>query len=85
MRDTKYATELKTASLSLANNEEARFERLYVKGTAEEEIRFSWWNEDRIIPRPLELSEEHLLQLFRIAIDKRIFADGFLSRLKSML
>jgi hypothetical protein len=35
MRDTKYATELKTASLSLPNNEEARFERLYVKGTVE--------------------------------------------------
>jgi hypothetical protein len=85
MRDTKYATELRTASLPLPNNEEARFERLYVKGTAEEEIRFSWWKEDRIIPRPLDLSEEHLLQLFRIAIDKRIFTDGFLSRLKATL
>jgi hypothetical protein len=70
MKDTEYATELGTASSSLPNNEGARFERLYVKGMAEEEIRFSWWKEDRIIPRPLDLTEEHLLQLFGIALDK---------------
>ena len=50
MRDTSYATELATASI-----DGCRIERLFVKGEDQVEIRFSWWVENKMANRPLDL------------------------------
>ena len=74
MRDTGYATELKTAEDAAGQ----RIERLYVKGSAREEIRFSWWKDGQLVIRPLDLPEDELLALMGAAIERGVFKDEFL-------
>ena len=62
-----------------------RIERLYVKSLDQEEIRFSWWKGDRMMPRPLDLPEDHLLPLFQSAIREGVFSPQFLGELKRTL
>jgi len=52
MRDTDYAKELGTSRIDLGNGHELRIERLFIKDREREEIRFSWWKDDKMIPRP---------------------------------
>lgn len=80
MRDTDYATELASASLG-----GARVERLLVKETDQEEIRFSWWKDDQMQPRPLDVPEEDLLELFRRGRANDVFSDEFLLGLVRVL
>jgi hypothetical protein len=80
MRDTDYATEIKTAELNAC-----RIERLYVKGEGQEEIRFSWWPDGRMANRPLDLPEDELLPLIREAIRAEVFSPEFLRELKATL
>lgn len=84
MRDTAYARELATASLP-SGNSEVRIERLFVKEPGQEEIRFSWWKSDKMMMRPLDLPEDELLELFKLAVAKQVFTPSFLGRLKAML
>jgi hypothetical protein len=62
-----------------------RIERLFVKEFQQEEIRFSWWKDDKIMMRPLDLPEDELLELFRRAIDEGVFRPEFLKALKRVL
>ena len=81
MRDTPYATELRTAEDAAGQ----RIERLYVKDAGREEIRFSWWKNGQIVIRPLDLPEDELLSLMHLAIDGGVFRDAFLNGLYSIL
>lgn len=81
MRDTPYATELKTAEDAVGQ----RIERLYVKNLAREEIRFSWWKDGQLMIRPLDLPEDELLTLMKTAIEQGVFRDEFLLGLHSVL
>jgi hypothetical protein len=63
MRDTDYATEIVSAVLRFESGDEARIERLLIKSSGKEEIRFSWWKDGRMMMRPLDLSEEDLMRL----------------------
>lgn len=85
MRDTKYAKELATGKIVYSGGEEARIERLYVKSYGEEEIRFSWWKNSRMAPRPLDISENDLLRLVNEGIQNNVFSNDFLTRLKKLL
>lgn len=85
MRDTKYATELATASIALGPQAEARMEKLHIKEKGRDEIRFSWWKENRLIPRPLDVTEDQLFELFEDAIQKGVFSPDFLGRLSQLL
>lgn len=80
MRSTKYADEIASA-----DEGGARIERLRIKSTGVDEIRFSWWKEGRFQPRPLDLPEDDLLRLLRKAIDEGVFSDGFVGNLRRML
>jgi hypothetical protein len=71
------ALELVSASLRLRDRSEARIERLYVKGENREEIRFSWWKDGKITPRPLDLPEAKLIQLIRKGIACGVLSDAF--------
>jgi hypothetical protein len=85
MRDTSYATELARAVIDFESGSEGRIERLLFKEDSQEGIRFSWWREKRMIPRPLDLTEEELLALFRNALQKGVFSEDFLLKLRAML
>jgi hypothetical protein len=81
MRETKYAREI----VSTDTIGGGRIERIYVKENGQEEIRFSWWREARLIPRPLDLPETELLELMRDAIDKGVFTPTFVNGLRNLV
>jgi hypothetical protein len=86
LRDTKYARELREPGVvKWPTGSEGGIERLLIKKSGTEEIRFSWWKDGRLATRPLDLSEEDLLTLFEDAIAKGIFSTDFLVRLKGLL
>jgi hypothetical protein len=62
-----------------------RIERIFVKDRGQEEIRFSWWPNGRLAPRPLDLTEDELLALVQAAIAQKVFSPMFLSKLKASL
>ena len=80
LRDTEYAREI-----AAVEHGEARIERLYVKNEDQEEIRFSWWKDGKLMMRPLDLPENDLLVLLEKALDKDIFSSEFKYRLIKML
>src|SRR5688572_13881356 len=63
MRDTDYAKEIKSSVLVFPSGDEARIERLLIKSSGQEEIRLSWWKDGRMLPRPLDLSEQDFFRL----------------------
>lgn len=77
MRDTDYATEIK----SVSDPDGQTIERIFVKKFQRDEIRFSWWKDGRLAPRPLDLPESELLPLMREAIAKGVFSPEFLKGL----
>jgi hypothetical protein len=82
MRRTRYAEEIAEP----ADIGGLRIERLRVFETGQEEIRFSWWKDGRFVPRPLDLSEDELLDLMRQAIlERRVFTPSFLDGLQRIL
>ena len=86
MRDTNDATELATAILPYKDGvHECRLERIFVKEDNQEEIRFSWWENGNIVPRPLGLPERELLRLFERAIANRVFTTEFREELRRIL
>ncbi len=84
MRDTKYARELASVSYDWKDSE-ARIERLFIKARGHEEIRFSWWRGNRLIPRPLDVTEDELFELLKSARKKNIFSENFLEKVKKIL
>jgi hypothetical protein len=86
MRDTSYATELKPpASIAFDASNEGRIEHIFVKEHSQEEIRFSWWRDGRMMMRPLDLSENDLLTLLHDAFERGIFTTVFRAKLRDML
>jgi hypothetical protein len=81
MRDTKYATEIETVS----DQHGQTIERIFVKEHQQEEIRFSWWKDGRLTPRPLDLPESDLLPLMREALKSGIFTPEFISGLRDAI
>lgn len=81
MRDTAYATEL--ASVQDVHGQS--IERILVKEHQREEIRFSFWKNGTIVPRPLDLPEDELLDLMKDAIRKKVFSPSFLKALHEAL
>jgi hypothetical protein len=81
MRETKYAREI-TSTEEVGGG---RIERIYVKETKQEEIRFSWWRDGRMIPRPLDLPENQLLELIGKAVDNGVFTPSFVEGLRRLV
>ena len=80
MRDTNYAREIASADIG-----GERLERILVKESGVEEIRFSWWKNGRFTPRPLDLPEPELLDLMRKAIANGVFTEAFLAGLETIV
>lgn len=71
-RETAYATEIASVTVG-----DTRLERLLIQESGEEEIRFSWWPGGKLAPRPLDVTEDHLLKLFEGAIAEGVFTNDF--------
>jgi hypothetical protein len=80
LRDTDYATELARGEYG-----DARIERLRIKKTKEEGIRFSWWPEGKMAMRPLDLPETELIELLRKGIENRGSGDHFIIELRTLI
>jgi hypothetical protein len=86
VRETDYAVELCEPGVrQFPSGAEARIEKLHIKETEEEEIRFSWWKNGNMVPRPLDLSEGDLIALFKDALSKDVFTPIFRLKLRSIL
>ena len=87
LRDTAYAREIATAKLPSGSSGQSfvAIERIYVKQAEQTEIRFSWWEGARMVPRPLDLPEAELLPLLREAMNNGVFSREFLAGLHGEL
>ncbi|MBI4497134.1 MAG: hypothetical protein HY689_04445 [Chloroflexi bacterium] len=85
LRQTRYADLCAEARLSIAPDEEVRAERQWVKGSAEEQIRLSWWKHGRMVPRPASLSEAQLVALLERGIAEGVFTPFFLRQLLGVM
>jgi hypothetical protein len=63
---------------------EGRIERLLIKESQREQIRFSWWKDNNLIPRPLDLTEKELLVLFKSALQEGVFSEDFSTDLRHL-
>ena len=79
-RSTPYAAELASAEFA-----ECRIERIFVKETLSEAIRFSDWRGRRFNQRPMDMPEDELLVLIGDAIAAGVFSRGFLADLCAVL
>jgi hypothetical protein len=85
MRETKYARQLRQPGRVQWDDTEGQIERIPVNASLQEEIRFSWWKNGKLVPRPLDLSEDDLITLFRNAIANDVFTDRFRAELRELL
>ena len=68
----------------------SKIERIHIFEKQEDEIRFCYYrlNErgtECLVPRPLDLNEEELFELFSNAIDNDVFSEDFKKKLKNKL
>jgi hypothetical protein len=79
LRDTDYAQERKPpASIEFPGGGLGKVECLqFKKGPAAGKIgyRFSWWKDGKMTPRPLDVTEDEFIELFRVAIKQCVLSD----------
>jgi hypothetical protein len=88
LRDTPYATELAHGSVTFPSGTEGRIERLRFKEGLDagmEGIRFSWWKDSRMVPRPLDATEDQLLALLKDSLQQGVFSERFQAELRRLL
>jgi hypothetical protein len=76
---------LESGVVKFKNGGEGRVERLKIKQLDAIEIRFSWWQRGWMLPRPLDLSEESLLDLFEDGVANNVFTTTFREELRDIL
>ncbi|RAV19471.1 hypothetical protein [Paenibacillus contaminans] len=72
------------------HGERYAIEKIEVKSTGNEEIRFTYYKKSddgkfRFVPRPLDLSESALLELFKKEGITEVFSANFLNELRDVL
>jgi hypothetical protein len=82
---TAYAERLARATLDFSDGTAHVLERIYVHGTAEEEIRWCYYKNGGFVPRPADLPEGDLLRLFEAAVAEGVFTPQFRQQLKRVL
>ncbi len=73
-----------------ASVKDCAIEKITVHATGEDEIRFCYYKPNalgnpQLIMRPLDVPDEHLLQMFVAAVAEGIFTDNFREELKRIL
>lgn len=80
MAETAYQRLIASAEI-----DDCRVERIFIKELGHEEIRFSWWPNGKMAPRPLDLPEPSLLDLIHKGIKNGVFTASFLDGLRDVL
>ena len=89
LKETKYCLLLKQGKVTV-DDSIFSVERIYVKVMEREEIRFGLYREnhnqvERLIPRPVDVTEEELLQLISEGKSKGVFSKKFIEDLKEII
>lgn len=89
LKSTDYCDLLKQGRLEL-DPFICTIERITVKASGEDEIRFAYYKKtkndnERLILRPLDINENELLMLFADAVSKNVFTSDFQRKLKAIL
>ncbi|MFC3801530.1 hypothetical protein [Cohnella sp. GCM10012308] len=89
LRATKYCEIWKRGILQEDDDMHA-IEKIKVKSTGNFEVQFAFYkkreeNQLQFVSRPLDLSEEILLELFEVAKDQKILSDKFFDDLKGII
>lgn len=89
LKETKYCFLLKQGKVTV-DDSIFSVERIYVKVMEREEIRFGLYKEnknqvERLIPRPVDVTEEELLQLISEGKSKGVFSKKFIEELKEII
>ncbi|NYE08983.1 hypothetical protein F4694_005840 [Bacillus niacini] len=88
LKRTKYCN-LLVQGLSQEGEDISAVERIFVKALNREEIRFAWYKEKNgskhFQLRPLDLTEEELLELLKDGVNKGVFTSDFRKKLKEIL
>jgi hypothetical protein len=84
---SKYANLINKATIKMENGEEARAEKILIKATESEELRFTWWTQEgkKFQRTPLDLKEDDWLKLFEAAVKGKVLSDEFISKLITIL
>lgn len=86
---SKYKDLISEAQIHIADNEIAKVERIIIRETGAEELRFSWWKYEgekpMFIPRPLDLPEEQWVQLFYEAVKNKVVTQKFIKGMIKVL
>lgn len=84
---SNYCDVLKSTILDLGDGEQARAEKIIVKSTGVEELRFSWRTQNgaQFQRAPLDLPEEQWIGLFDIAIKNDIVSQDFIKEMIKIL
>lgn len=88
LRDAPYPKVLAHGSVTFPSGMEGRIERLRFKEGVDaglECIRFSWWKDGRLVPRPLDSTEDQLLELLKDSLQEGVFTQIFLAKLRHFL
>jgi hypothetical protein len=88
LRKTKYCN-----LLAQGTTQEGEYisavEKIYIHELKREEIRFAWYKEKdgtkRFQPRPLDITEDELLELFTDGVKEGVFSKEFRENLKKVL
>ncbi|MFA6941267.1 MAG: hypothetical protein WCQ54_09855 [Clostridiaceae bacterium] len=80
---SKYANLINKATIKIENGEEARAEKILIKATGNEELRFTWWTQEgkKFQRTPLDLKEDDWLKLFGAAVKEKVLSEEFISKL----
>lgn len=89
LKSTDYCDLLKQGRLELGEFI-CTIERITVKSSSEDEIRFAYYKKnkndnERLILRPLDINENELLMLFADAVSQNVFTQEFQRKLKAIL
>lgn len=91
--ETKYCKIIRQVKVR-ENDEAYSIEKIFINSKYEEEIRFSYYKDivrngvlrrEYFVPRPLDLSEDKLIELISQAIKKRVFSKEFVKKLREII
>ena len=82
MKESAGAKKLVSASIRLGN-EVGKIEKLPIDADGQEQIRFSLWNQDKMLQRPLRLTEKELVALLQAALREGVLSRDFIGELHS--
>ena len=81
LRKTRYAELCSHATVGESTGDEKRLEKIWVKSRKEEILRWTWWRDGKMLPRPAEMNEPELIALIDRGFQAGVLSSFFLRQL----